>query len=270
MFLASLAFLLSSPVTATGSASVDAIEPSTGLGVTIATFGSAVALLGAFLWLRVAPHAPLHPLRAVIAWSRLGAVVAAAVMLTIGMVAGWSFDQRADVVITADIDAEIQRLRAEAEERPEDVGAISAQISTVMAAASQTTVIVTDGVGDESSGLGLIVLIGGLVALVTNLPAIGLFGMDEHVRWQWSTVTAAIGVGVAAIALAWVVTHTRSADPNFFSGIGAFLAFCGGVLIVASTLPVLKEFRRSRIYDDTQQWSNVIALAERDTVEELV
>ncbi len=270
MFLASLAFLLSSPVTATGSASVDAIEPSTGLGVIIATFGSAVALLGAFLWLRVAPHAPLHPLRAVISWSRLGAVVAAAVMLTIGMVAGWSFDQRADVVITADIDAEIQRLRAEAEERPEDVGAISAQISTVMAAASQTTVIVTDGVGDESSGLGLIVLIGGLVALVTNLPAIGLFGMDEHVRWQWSTVTAAIGVGVAAIALAWVVTHARSADPNFFSGIGAFLAFCGGVVIVASTLPVLKEFRRSRIYDDTQQGSNVIALTERDTVKELV
>ena len=249
--LVSLAFLLIRPVTATGSASVDAIEPVIGLGVWIAAAGSLVAIVGGFLWLRTAPHSPLHPLRADISWSRVGGVAIAVLVLTIGMVSGWSFDERADVVISGDIDAELQRLRAEAEERPEDAGAISAEISALMAEASQTKVIVTDGVGEESSGLGLIALIAGVLALALTLPAVGLFGMDEHLRWRWSTVTASVGIGIACIPIAWIATHTRSADPNYFTGVGAFLTICSGAFIVTSTIPVLKEFRRTKIYVDT-------------------
>ena len=249
--LISLAFLLIRPVTATGSASVNAIEPGTGLGVWTAIAGSIAAVVGAYLWLRVAPHAPLHPLRADVSWSRFGGVAVAVLVLLIGMVSGWSFDERADVVITADIDAEIQRLRAEAQERPEDAGAISAQISALMAEASQTKVIVTDGVGQESTGLGLLVLIVGALALVTTIPAIGVLGMDERRRWRWSTVTASVGTGIASIAIAWITTHARSADPNYFTGVGTFLAVCAGAVIVASTMPVLKEFRRAKVYDET-------------------
>lgn len=248
--LVSLAFLLTRPVTATGSASVGAIDPGLGLGVWIAVAGSIPAIAGAFLWLRVAPHAPLHPLRVDLSWSRLGAVAVALLVLLIAMVSGWSFDERADVVITDEVGAEIERLRGEAEERPEDAGAISAQISALMAEASQTKVIVTDGVGGESSGLGLIVLILGALALVVTLPAVGLFGMEEHLRWRWSTVTASVGIGIASIPLAWIATHARSADPNYFTGVGAFLAVCAGAFVVASAMPVLKEFRRAKVYDD--------------------
>ena len=250
--LVSLAFLLIRPVTATGLASVDAVEPGLGIGVWIAAAGSIPAITGAFLWLRVAPHAPLHPLRADVSWSRLGSVAVALLVLLIATISGWSFDERADVVITGEIDAEIQRLRAEAQERPEDAGAISAQISALMAEASQTKVIVTDGLGQESSGLGLIVLMVGAMALVITLPAVGLFGMDEHLRWRWSTVTASFGTGIAGIPLAWIATHARSADPNYFTGVGAFLALCAGAFIVASAMPVLKEFRRAKVYDKTE------------------
>ena len=264
--LLSLAFLLTRPVTETGSASVGATEPGLGLGVWIAVVGSIPAVVGALLWLRVAPHAPLHPLRADVSWSRLGGVAAAVVVLLVGMVSGWSFDERADVVITADIDAEIQRLRGEAQERPEDAGAISAQISALMAEASQTKVIVTDGVGRESSGLGLIVLLGGALALLVSLPAVGLFGMDEHLRWRWSTATAAVGAGIASIPLAWIATHARSADPNYFTGVGAFLATCAGAVILASAMPVLKEFRRSKIYGDAMESSAGTGTAAQATV----
>ena len=244
--LLSLAFLLIRPVTATGSASVDALAPRMGLGVWIAVAGSIVAIVGSFLWLRVAPHAPLHPLREGVSWSRCAGVAVAVAVLAVGMVSGWSFDERADVVITADVDAEIQRLRTEAQERPEDAGAISAQISALMAEASQRKVLVTDGVGEESSGLGLLSLLLGAVALVTTLPAIGLLGMDEHLRWRWSTVTASVGTGIASLSIAWIATHARSADPNYLTGIGVFPhhVSAGAVHSWLPLWPVLKEFRR--------------------------
>ena len=250
MLLVSLAFVLARPVTSTGRATVEAVAPVTGSGGWLAAAGALVATVGAFLWLRAAPHAPLHPLRASLSWSRLAGVAVAILVLVVGMVSGWSFDRRADVVITPEIDAEIQQLRQEAQERPEDAGAISAQISALMSEASQTEVIVTDGVGGESSGLGMLLLVVGALAMATSLPAVGLFGMDEHLRWRWSALTAAVGTGVAGIAVAWIATQTRSADPNYFTGVGAFLGLCAGTFIVASAMPVLKEFRRAKVYDD--------------------
>ena len=50
--------------------------------------------------------------------------------------------------------------------------------------------------------------------------------------------------------LAWVFTHVRSADPNYLSGIGSFLTMLAGVFIVASGSGVMKEFRRSKVYED--------------------
>ena len=68
--------------------------------------------------------------------------------------------------------------------------------------------------------------------------------------WFWNTLVAGLGSGVAAIAFAWIFTQVRSADPNFVSGIGSFLTLSGGFFLLASTMTVLKEFRRTRIYDD--------------------
>ena len=46
----------------------------------------------------------------------------------------------------------------------------------------------------------------------------------------------------------WVFTHVRSADDNYLSGVGSFLAMVGGCVLVATAAGVLKEFRRSKVY----------------------
>ena len=89
-----------------------------------------------------------------------------------------------------------------------------------------------------------------LPSAAASAVAAGVFGIDERRQWQWSAVTSGIGAGIACIALAWVLTHVRSADPNYLSGIGSFLTMLGGALLVASGSGVLKEFRRSRVYED--------------------
>ncbi len=63
-------------------------------------------------------------------------------------------------------------------------------------------------------------------------------------------MTAGVGAGIAMVAAGWIATHVRSADPNYVSGIGSFLALCGGAFMMASSGAVLKEFRRTKVYDD--------------------
>ena len=41
-------------------------------------------------------------------------------------------------------------------------------------------------------------------------------------------MTAGMGAGVACAALGWILVITRSADPNYLSGVGSFLAMVGG------------------------------------------
>jgi hypothetical protein len=111
----------------------------------------------------------------------------------------------------------------------------------------------------------------GILALVTTLPAVGVFGQSEHRNWIWSAVTAGLGFGITAIALSWIFTFVRYADPNFISGVGSFITLMGGVFIVASTMSVLKEFRRSRVYEDMSPHADAEALKRADQqVEELV
>ena len=70
-----------------------------------------------------------------------------------------------------------------------------------------------------------------------------------------------MGAGIAFIAAAWIATQVRSADPNYVSGIGSFLALCGGFFVLASTSGVLGEFRRTRIYDDSAEIEAAVAPA---------
>ena len=86
--------------------------------------------------------------------------------------------------------------------------------------------------------------------MLTGLPAAGVFGGNEQWRWRWSTVTAGLGSAVTCIAFAWIFTHVRSGDNQFLTGFGAFVTLVSGLLILASTMAVLKEFRRSKVYGD--------------------
>ncbi len=261
MLIVGLSHLIASPFSL-------ANDPGTGIGVIVAVVGGLIATVGAVLWIRVADHSPLHPLSLDIAWGRVIGVGIAVTVLVIGMFSGWSFDGRQDVVISPELQAEIDQLQQEARDNPADAGPIAARLSALMAGAQSSGVVVTDGISENGSRLGIITTLAGLIGLGTTLKASGVFGRNEMTQWRWSAITAGIGAGVAAVSLAWIVTHIRSADPNYVSGIGSFLALMGGVFLMASTSSVLNEFRRSKVYDDDVAVDVLeVATAEKESAE---
>ncbi|MCP3989506.1 MAG: ABC transporter permease subunit [Actinomycetia bacterium] len=248
--IASLVVLIVSLAHLVGAKADLALDPGVGIGVILAMVGGVVASAAAIYWSRLAPHSALRPLAAEVAWVRVGLVGFATLVLFGAMFAGWSFDERQDVVITPELQAEIEELEQKAKDNPADAGPIAAELSALMASAQQSGVIVTDGLSDSGARFGLWTFIGGIAALLTSIPAAGILGLDEHRQWRWSTITAGIGAGVAGASMGWIMTLVRASDPNYVSGIGAFLAMCSGLIIVSSTMRIMREFRRSRVYDE--------------------
>lgn len=247
-----------------------AVVPGAGIGVSLALAGGVLASVGALVWIRTAPHEPLHPLRADIGWGRLIGVGIALIVIVIGAFSAWTFDTRSDVVITPELEAEIEELEQQAAANPADATVIANEIANLVNRAQATAAVPIDGVSDEGAGLGLWTMLLGAVAFITTLPAAGVFGPDEHRRWVWSAITAAVGFGIAGITFAWIFTFVRNADANFLSGVGSFITMMGGFFIVASTMSVLKEFRRARVYDDEPFAEREVEPAEDEPVEELV
>ena len=250
--ISSLAMLVMMACYLLAAPSDPAAAYSTGVGVYVALVGALVASAGSFWWVSLAPHVPLHPLTARIGWGRVVLAGVAVVILAAAAFSGWSFDQRRDVVRDAEVEAQLAELEAEADANPAQAGVISSQIYALTASLSEQKLIITDGVGDTGPGLGIWTVVAGLAGLVTALPAAGVFGRDEHLRWRWSSVTAGIGAGVICVTIGWIATHVRSADDNYITGIGSFLALIGGVVLATTAASVLKEFRRSKVYADAE------------------
>ena len=228
------------------------VEQSTGVGVYLALAGAFIAAVGSLRWVQQAPHTPIHPLSGRIGWGRVVGAGVAVIVIGIGAISGWSFDRRTDVIITEDTQARIDALAAEARDNPEEAGVIALEISTLAAQLDVENLIVTDGVSSKGAGLGIWTLLASVVGLGAVLPAAGVFGRHEHRQWRWSAITAGIGAGVACVAFGWVFTHVRSADDNYVSGVGTFLAMMGGCVLVATAMTVLNEFRRAKEYSDTE------------------
>ena len=227
-----------------------AVGQSTGIGVWVALLGSVVAAAGSMWWIRSAPHVPARPLSAKIRWARVGSAAFAAVVLGIGAISAWSFDERSRVIISPELQAQLDEMERQAEENPEQAGMIAADIAVLQEQLAADARVITDGVSDEGAGLGIWVFLAGLAGLAASLPAAGVFGRDEHRQWRWSSVTAGIGAGAACVGFGWIFTHVRSADPDYVSGVGSFLAMAGGLVLVATSAAVLKEFRRAKVYAD--------------------
>ncbi len=243
-----VAYLLAAPSDLT-------VGQSTGVGVYVALIGGLVASVGSLRWIRLAPHSSAHPLRARIGWGRVMGSLVVVVTLGVGAISGWSFDARASVIVTPEQQARIDALTAEAKvaEAEGDLALAavkSMEIQTELASTAVRELIVLDGVSDEGTGLGIWTLLAGVVGLAVTLPAAGVFGSHEHRKWRWSAITAGVGAGIACVGLGWILTHVRSADDNYLSGVGSFLAVVGGVALMVTAAPVLREFRRSKVYDD--------------------
>ena len=250
LLILAVAHLLAQPVSAAGAAA-GAVDPGDGVGVYLAIVGGLVATIGAVLWIRAADHSPLHPLPSGVAWGRIIGLGIATLTLVLGLVSGWSWDERQEEIITPEIQAQIDELEQRAgTATDEERAAIAAEMLSLRAQATQTGVRVIDGGSSEGARLGLWALVFGVVAILTGLGAAGLFGSAEHSKWRWSAATAGIGAGIACIGFAWIFTHVRSAHVKYVAGVGAFLTMVAGLLILASTMAVLKEYRRSKVYGD--------------------
>ena len=228
----------------------NAPDPGTGIGVILALVGGVVASLGAVRWMWLARREPFRPFPNKVAWSRMVAVVLGLLLLFAAMFGIWSDDKRTETIVNPEIQAKIEELERRSLEPGADPAAISAEIISLTSQQTVTGVGTTDGVGARGHQLGLWAFVAGGLAFLASFPAIGLFGREDRRLWRWNAVVAGFGGGAAMISFAWIFTTLRSSDVSFVSGVGAFIALAGGLVIVASTLSVLREFKRERVYDD--------------------
>lgn len=226
-------------------------DPGLGIGVILALAGGLIAVCAGIGWLRAARYTPYYPLRTTVTWTRLFGVIIAVGILVGAMFAGWSVDERPETVIDEERIAQEEERQAAIEKARESAD----QPGADAAAATQITAVkrierVDSGIDSKGSQLGLWAFIAGLVALGMGFPAFNLYSHRERRLWLWSALTAGFGAAAAFIAFAWIATHVRTGDFKFTTGVGAFLAMGGGLLIVVSVLPALRKIRRIRIYDD--------------------
>ena len=236
-------YLLAAPSELAASAGVS-------IGPWIALAGALVASAGSLGWIRRAPHVAARPLSNQVRWGGVGAAAFAVLVLGVSALSVWTFDERAEVVVTPEVQAQLDEFEARIEANPEDAGVIAAEMNRLSEELKAEFRIIVDGISGDGPGLGIWVFVAGLAGLATMLPAAGVFGRDEHRQWRWSSITAGIGAGAACVGFGWIFVHVRSADPDYVSGIGSFLAMAGGLVLVAAVTVVIKEFGRAKIYAD--------------------
>lgn len=227
-------------------------EYSHGTGVYVALVGSVIAAIGSFLWLQAAPYQPFRPFAAKVSWGRLFGGTVAVGLLVISLWSGWSFDERADTVISPELQAQIDELRAQAAAGEIAANVAAQQIQNLSNSAQLGELIVLDGITSDGAQLGWPVLILGLASLALLLPASGLFFIDEKRQRTWGALSAALGVGIIGICAAWVISILRVADSEFVSGAGVFLALLGGFFLLVASRTTLAEYRRVKVYGDAQ------------------
>lgn len=245
---ASLAYLLAAPHD-------DAVGFTYGIGAIIATVGAAVATAGGIAWMRCAPMTSKRSLRSDVATGKIWAASLALGLVVLAGYSGWSYDTRAEAVITPELQAELDVIEeaaraAEAAGDKARAGALAVDLTVKIAKAQRTGDIVLDGFSAQGAGLGVWTLLGGVLGLVLIMPAAGVFGSDPARLYIWSALVAGLGLGITAIGGAWILSQVRTADAHFVSGVGAVFVLLGGMTLFAMGRGNLMAFERKRQYDE--------------------
>ena len=69
-----------------------------------------------------------------------------------------------------------------------------------------TVETINDGITPNGGGLSYLAIPLVVLGFLALLPAVGIFGFDEHLRWRWSVIVAGIGAGVSVIGLGWIIS----------------------------------------------------------------
>ena len=120
-----------------------------------------------------------------------------------------------------------------------------------------TVETINDGITPNGGGLSYLAIPLVVLGFLALLPAVGIFGFDEHLRWRWSVIVAGIGAGVSVIGLGWIISLARVADLQIVTGAGAFLTALGGAALALSSRSILNEFNREKVYENPNIGQNV-------------
>ncbi|MFT7648475.1 MAG: glycine betaine/proline transport system permease protein [Candidatus Poriferisodalaceae bacterium] len=228
---------------------------STGGGLYVALIGTLVMAAGTIWWTWLTPVGASRPIQATIGWGRVIATGFAILTLVVSAYSGWTYDTRADSVITPELQAELDDIQALAREAEAagnlaEAGTLAAEMTTIIAGAQRTGDIVLDGFTSKGAGLGAWLILVGFLGLIATLPAVGVFGFDELFRYRWSSIASGLGLGVVFVGIGWVISIARVADGRLLSGVGSFFAVCGGFFLFSHGLSTQTQFTRRKIYGD--------------------
>ena len=244
MVIVSLSYLLLNSAQGT-------VSYSHGIGIYLALAASILAVLGAIYAMWTAPYSALRPLPLTVNWSRVVTVSVAVLVVYVGTIAGWTFDERGSGQLSPAQEEEVAALKAECDADSSTCPLNTLEIGTIYNDARLSSKIIHDGYTEEGGGLGYLSIIGIAVAGLCAIPAVGLIRKEEHYRWRWSSMVAGVGLGVSLVGLAWIASLLRVSETLIVSGNGAFLVLCAGYIVFSSSKKLLSEFRREMDYDDS-------------------
>ena len=223
-------------------------EYSVGTGAWVALVGALVATVASLSWMAVGAYGPHRPLRRRISGGPIFLGVTAVLMAVVSIFSMWHLDERGGVVMTPEIEAEMDALKAAAKAGEIDPGVAATEIQVVRAKAQQDERIIFDGSDPAGVGLGTWTVIFSVAGAVGAAVAAGAAGFGDRRRWIGGTVAMGLGLGIAGYSLGFVATLVRVADQNYFSGVGAMFAMFVGSLLFAAGSGLVKGFERAKVY----------------------
>ena len=223
-------------------------EYSVGTGAWVALVGALVATVASLSWMAVGAYGPHRPLRRRISGGPIFLGVTAVLMAVVSIFSMWHLDERGGVVMTPEIQAEMDALKEAAKAGEIDPGVAATEIQVVRAKAKQDERIIIDGSDPAGVGLGTWTVILGVAGAVGAAVAAGAAGFGDRRRWIGGTVAMGLGLGIAGYSLGFVATLVRVADQNYFSGVGTMFAMFVGSLLFAAGNGLVKGFERAKVY----------------------
>jgi len=223
---------------------------SDGIGVYVALVGGIIATAGALWWMAGAPYSPRRPLKPKVITGPIVIGLIGVTLALISMFSSWIFDARGQTIISPELQAQIDEIRAQADAGEIDPASASSEILVLRATAETADKIVIDGKSSDGPQLGLWALILAAVGTVGAAVSAGAAGLNDRRQWLGGTVGMGLGLGVAALAAGWIGSLARAGDPNYVSGVGSMVGLVGGVLVFVAGSSVVAGYERSKIYID--------------------
>ncbi len=245
---AALALLLTGLGFALADPSPYATAFGLGIGVWVSLIGGLVAVAGTIRWVQVAPFGPRRPLLDRVLPTPLALAATGVLLSVIALFSAWSVDERADAIISPELQAEIDEIKELEAAGELDPAVAASDILVLRARAEVADRIVIDGRSDAGAGLGVWTLLFTVAGAAAAAVAAGVAGRSDGRQWLGGSVAMGLGAGVAAIAVGWIGSLARATDPNFFSGVGSFIALLAGGAIVAAGSSVISGFERSQLF----------------------